>query len=91
MPRYFFHTADGVRNPDTDGIELGDDDAAQLEAVRYAGEALRWQPKELRKRGQWRVEVTGEDGALLFTVITVAVDAPKRDLVAHVDTPHDKA
>jgi len=91
MSRYFFHTFDGVRNPDTDGIQLGDDHAAQLEAVRYAGETLRWQPKELWERGQWRVEVTGEDGALLFTVITVAVDAPKRDLVAHLDTANDKA
>jgi hypothetical protein len=91
MPRYFFHTADGVRDPDTDGIEFEDDDAAQLEAVRYAGEALRWQPKKLWKRGQWRVEVTGEDGALLFTVITVAVDAPKRDLVAGVGTANDRA
>ena len=47
--------------------------------------------RKLWKCGQWRVEVTGEDGALLFTVITVAVDAPKRGLVAHVDTANDKA
>jgi hypothetical protein len=27
--------------------------------------------------GHWRVEVTDEDNALLFTVITLAVNAPK--------------
>lgn len=78
MPRYFFHSADGGRERDLQGTELPDDAAAQLSAVRYAGEVLRWEPQEIWKRGQWRVEVTDENDALLFTVITLAIDAPRR-------------
>ena len=76
MPRYFFHAADGGREPDLKGTVLPDDAAAQYAAVQFAGETLRWNPKDIWNRGQWRVEVTDERGALLFTVITLAVDAP---------------
>ena len=76
MPRYFFHSADGKREPDQQGTELPDDAAAQFEAVRFAGETLKWRPLELWKQGQWRVEVTDDQGALLFTIITIAGDAP---------------
>lgn len=77
MPRYFFHCADGARDPDRDGTVLADDAAAQVAAVTFAGETLQHSPGSLWEKGQWRVEVTGDEGALLFTVITIAVDAPK--------------
>jgi hypothetical protein len=77
MPRYHFHSADGDRDYDRVGSDLPDEAAARLEAVRYAGEVLRWNAAELWERGQWRVEVTDDAGALLFTVITLAVDAPR--------------
>ena len=76
MPRYFFHCADGVRDPDREGTVLADDHAAQVAAVAFAGETLKHSPGTLWDKGQWRVEVTGEQGALLFTVITIAIDAP---------------
>lgn len=68
MPRYHFHSADGARERDRDGIVLPDDAAARTEAVRFAGEVLRDAPESLWNRGQWRVEVTDGDDALLFTV-----------------------
>lgn len=76
MPRYFFHLADGHRDFDEAGTELENDQAAQLAAVQFAGELLRHQPIELWQKGQWRVEVTDETGVLLFTIITLAIDAP---------------
>jgi hypothetical protein len=77
VPRSRFHSADGERDYDREGCELPDDEAAQIEAVRYAGEVLRWNAAALWARGQWRVEVTDDAGTLLFTVITLAVDAPR--------------
>ena len=77
MPIYHFGSVDGRREADDEGTELENDGAAQIMALRYAGEVLQSDPDMLWKNGQWRVEVTDGDGVLLFTVITLAIDAPK--------------
>ena len=77
MKIYHFNCVDGARIPDTEGISLPDDQTAQVEAVRFAGEVLQSEPHMLWEKGQWRVEVTDAHGLLLFTVIMIAVDAPK--------------
>ena len=77
MPRYRFHCADGTREPDTEGVELADDHAARAAAMQFAGQVLHDNPDEIWEHGQWRVEVTDDDGILLWTVITLAVDAPR--------------
>jgi hypothetical protein len=76
MRRYHFHDADAERHPDSEGVELPDDDTAKVMAVRYAGELLKHNPRDLWEKGHWRVEVTGDDNALLWTVVTIAIDAP---------------
>lgn len=78
MPIFHFHSADGERVPDIEGIELADEEQARAEAIRLAGQVLAHSPAELWKSGHWRVEVTDEDDALLFTIITLAVDATPR-------------
>jgi hypothetical protein len=78
MPRYHFHAADGAPVHDMHGSELADEAAARAEALRYAGELLQWSPELLSARNQLRISVTGEDGALLFTIVTVLVEAPRR-------------
>ena len=77
MPRYHFHSADGSRDPDLEGTELENDQAAQQAAVAYAGAMLKDDPMLLWEKGSWRVEVTDEEGVLLFTVVTLAMDAPR--------------
>lgn len=77
MPRYFFHAADGAPVHDTNGFDLSNDDAARHEALRYAGELLRWEPGLFSERNQLRVSVTDEAATLLFTVVTVVVDVPR--------------
>lgn len=86
MPQYHFHHADGQRDYDPDGVELPNDEAAQIEAVRYAGSVLKDNPKAIWYHGTWRVEVTDSNNVLLFTLITLAVDAPKPDF-AHFPSP----
>lgn len=76
MPRFFFHTADGSRDRDTTGTELPDATAARVAAIRYAGDLLSDQPDVLWDGRDFRVEVTDEKSDLLFTIITLAVDAP---------------
>lgn len=75
MPRYFFNTADGGVNPDDHGMELPDDTAARVAAVRYAGDVLSDQPDVLGTGRHFRVEVVREDGTQLSTIVTLAVDA----------------
>lgn len=79
MPRYHFNSADGSREPDREGTELPDEASARTEAIKFAGEVLKHAPEQLWESGQWRVEVTDDNGALLFTVITLTVDAARPD------------
>ena len=76
MQRFFFHTADGSRDRDTTGTELPDQGTARVRAIQYAGECLTHEPSVLWDGRDFRVEVTDESGALLFTIITLAINAP---------------
>lgn len=76
MPRFFFHTADGSRKRDEEGTELADLAAARIEAIRFTGMVLAGEPHHLWFHQDFRVEVTDETGLLLFTIITLAIDAP---------------
>lgn len=75
MARYFFHVDDGTQDLDLAGTELSSDDAARLEAIRYAGSVLQDRPDILRRSRDLRVEVTDEEQLLLFTVVMVTIDA----------------
>ena len=77
MPRYYFHAVDRTRERDLDGVDLPDDHAAQQTASAYAGERLKDAPGRLWKDGTARVEVTNGSGVLLWTVVTIVVDAPR--------------
>lgn len=74
--RYFFNQIDGERKPDDEGLEFESIDQARLEAVRYAGEVLRYHPTLVWTGEDFRIEVTDRDQLILFTVIVVGVDAP---------------
>ena len=76
MPRYFFHTRDGRTPPDAEGSELPSLEAARVEAVRAAGEQLKWHAETFWNEGEWSLEVTDETGLTLFTLYFLAVDAP---------------
>lgn len=89
MPIYHFHDADGVRWNDAEGIDVADDQAAQLLATRFAGEMLQQQPHKLWEHGQWRVEVTDDRNIQRFTVIMIAIDAPRPGEVGGGEIPAD--
>ena len=76
MARYFFNEFDGQYKIDDRGLELPTLEKARLEAVKYAGEAMRDQPELAWKGDEFRVEVTDNNRLLLFTVIVLGVEAP---------------
>jgi hypothetical protein len=76
MKRYFFHTADGSRERDSDGMLLVSLDAARVQAIRFAGEVLSTEPEVLWDGKDFRIEVTDDKDMLLFTVVTLAINAP---------------
>ena len=76
MPRYFFATADGERSPDDQGTELPNHAAARVAAIKYAGAMMEKKPEVLWDGRDFRVEVTNEQGLMLFTIIALAINAP---------------
>ena len=47
MPRYHFGSVDGHREPDEEGKELPDLEAAKAHAMEYAGDVLKSDPAVL--------------------------------------------
>ena len=66
LPRYHFNLYDGERDLDVDGIELASWQDARFEAIRYAGEVLKEDPKRIAQTGDWRMEVTDDVGLILY-------------------------
>ena len=62
MPRYYFHLEDHPSDPDPEGAELADLDAARYEAMRYVSELLRTlKADHLVRNGPVLVRVTDEN------------------------------
>ncbi len=76
MTRYYFHRTDGGFDPDTEGTELPDLDAARVEAVRYAAGTVRDHPDYVWDGNDFRIEVTDEGGLLMCTIVILGIDAP---------------
>ncbi len=76
MPRYFFSSTNGSRHDDDRGAELSGDGAARVHAIQYAGDVMSNEPGVLWDGQEFKVEVTGDKGIRLFTIVCHAVDEP---------------
>ena len=76
MPRFYFHTEDGRRLLDREGVDLPDLDAARRQAVRALGEILKDRSDEFWADGALRMSVCDEDGLTLFILEATATTAP---------------
>lgn len=73
VPRFHFNIYDGVSDIDYEGQELAGWEEARLEAVRRSGKIIQNDAKRLALGQEWRMEVTDENGILLFRLdLTVA-------------------
>ena len=76
MPRYFFNITDGVSIPDADGTELADIYQAQAQAIQMSGELLRDLGARFWNGEDWKLEVTDEEGRVLFVLRFSAEERP---------------
>lgn len=74
--RYFFNVAGTIHQPDDKGVEIANMSDARIRAVRFANEHLNQRPELVWLGEEFRVEVTNDEGHLLFTFVAVGVDAP---------------
>lgn len=68
MPRFHFHVHDERDFLDPDGIELPDEAAARIEAVRLAGGILRDEASHVVRAGAWNLEVTDAAGRRIYRI-----------------------
>lgn len=76
MPRFYFNLYDGVVLPDKDGTELPDWQHARAEVLQFAGELLKDKAIHDRLADGWHIEVTDEQGLILFRLDFTIVNAP---------------
>jgi hypothetical protein len=74
MARYFFHTEDGLRLPDDEGVDLPDLAAVRAEAVGVLADLLRDNAQEVLKTGLLRIVVTDARQATVFVLAVSATD-----------------
>ena len=73
--QYFFHTTNGKRATDAEGLDLPDASAAQTAAIKLAGELLKAAPDLLSASANLKVEVTDAKGIALFTVLVTVLNS----------------
>lgn len=66
MPRYFFNIHDGVDIADPVGTEYPSWKEAYAEAIRLVGQVLKDDAAHIALGESWHLEVTNEQGAVLF-------------------------
>lgn len=75
MPRYFFNLQDGPV-PDREGYELPDLGAAKLIAVQTISAIVSQNAAEFIAQGEWQMNISDEQGLVLFSVTLFTTDAP---------------
>lgn len=76
MSRFHFHLQDDHFYPDEEGMELADLKAARSTAIRMTAELLSDHLGDFWDGRQWKLEVTDDQGSLLFALSFSASDAP---------------
>lgn len=76
MPRYHFNLMDGEKEPDKVESLLEGVEQARLQAAQLFGELLRDRPEKFWQDREMQVEVTDDQGMILFVLQITAVEAP---------------
>lgn len=73
MPLYHFRVRNNGSEPEDEGLVLADFTAARTTALKFAGEILAFGPSV--ESDDWRVEVTNDQGLVLFTIHTILTES----------------
>lgn len=84
MPKYFFQVAGGSHVLDVDGTELPNASAARIQGIKFAGEILRDMPTLLYETADLKIDVTDENGLVLFTVLVTTMGSPATDSAGQI-------
>lgn len=76
MARYFFHTENGDRHTDENGLELPDLAAVRREAIKSLSEMIKNRGERFWERNSFRLIVTDEKGLILYVLDVNGVEAP---------------
>lgn len=76
MARYFFHTHNGGRRLDGEGVDMPTGRAAQLEATRLLGELLAQKPEDFWRSQALTITVTDAGGRVEFELAASVVIRP---------------
>ena len=80
MPHFHFNVLDGSAYIDESGIELASVDHAKREARRYAGNMLADSAGVSTPDREWTVEVTDQQGLVLFRLDISMMDTPPLEM-----------
>lgn len=88
MPKFFFNLRDGAM-PDHQGYELPDLSAAKMIAVQTVCAIVSQNAAEFIEQGEWQMNVTDEQGLVLFSLTLFTTDAPavRTVTIGHPPTP----
>ncbi len=87
MPRYFFRLP-GQADPDAEGVDLPDLNAARRVAVHTACAMIAEAVEEFCEAGEWQMTVSDETGLALFSLTFFASNAPAaQPAEIHLDPP----
>ena len=76
MTRYFFNTTSENRQTDTEGTELADYAAAKKHGVLFAAKLMQDNPRALMSGKDIDVEITTEQGLVLFMLNIHVTNSP---------------
>ncbi len=85
MPRFHFNVHDGHSTPDPDGSDLPNLTTARAEAVKLAGTLISEEGAAFWNGEGWRMDVTDDDGLLLFKLHFIATVHPAQARRRFVD------
>lgn len=72
MPRFIIQLKTATYAEQPYAVDVDDLAALRIEAARFVGEILRDEAERIWKDQDWRVDVTDEDGLLLFAMSIIA-------------------
>jgi hypothetical protein len=76
VPKFHFEVRTETHVMVTEGIELSNDAAARIEASCRIGELLRKHAGQIWIDQDWRMDVTDQNGLILYVIEVSAMKAP---------------
>lgn len=88
MPRFFFNVSDTKTLFDPEGTELPNWQTARIFAIRYMGELLQSDAKNIAENDDWHIDVTDETGLVMMRLDFSILLSPMIDRTNMLNDDH---